>query len=186
MSRLLLLSLVILAACLPQTPATPTITPAPPTVSPSPTFTFTPSPPPSLTPTFTPTFTPTPPPSLTPTFTPTPAPNLPPGLTPTPGLVVSGHVRLPDGSGLSGVTICRNFASYPGVVVAMTDADGYFKSDFAFIPGDEMVSIWPQAAGYTFQPDSVRWRHYYGPEDRTLDFVASPAAATAVPFFPCQ
>lgn len=186
MSRFLLLSLLLLTACLPQPQVGPSPTPLTPTLPPSVTATFTPTATPTstLTPTLTATFTPTPtpPPSLTPTLTPT----LAVPLTATPGLVVRGHVRLQDGSGLPGVTICRNYASYPGVVVATTDADGYFQTDFAFIPGDEMVSVWPLAAGYTFQPDSVRWRHYYGPEDRTLDFVASPTSATAVPFFPCQ
>ncbi len=181
---LLLLSMLFLAACLPLSPATPSPTPVTPTMTP--TFTTTPT----TTQTERPTLTVTPTPTLTATFTPTPAPNIPPTLetaiSPTPGVIVRGHVRLADGSGLPGIPICRNFASYPGVVVATTDADGYFQSDFAFIPGDEMVSVWPNATGYTFQPDNIRWRHYYGPEDRTLDFVASPASATAVPLFPCQ
>lgn len=120
----------------------------------------------------------------------TPPPSLPPTLesplSPTPGLIVRGRVHLQNGSGLAGVTICRNFASYPGTVVATTDADGTFQSDFAFIPGDEMVGVWPLGAGYNFQPDSYRWRHYFGPEDRTLDFVASPTTATSVPPVSCQ
>ncbi len=98
--------------------------------------------------------------------------------TPVPGLTVHGYVRLADGSGLPGVTIYRSFAAYDGVVVATTDANGYFQSDFTFIPGDEMVRVWPSAAGYSFNPESAYWRHYYGPEDRTLNFVASPAAGT--------
>jgi Ig-like domain-containing protein len=99
-------------------------------------------------------------------------------VTPTPGLIVRGYVRLPNGSGLSGVTIYRSYAAYDGVIVATTDANGYFQSDFAFIPGDEQVRVWPSAAGYAFDPESVYWRHYYGPEDRTFNFVATPAAGT--------
>jgi hypothetical protein len=107
-------------------------------------------------------------------------------VTPTPGLVLHGRVHLADGSGVGGVAICRSYAAYPGVVVATTGADGSFQSDFAFLPGDEMVGVWPAAAGYTFDPPFMHWRHYYGLEDQTLDFVASPSAATAVPPAPCK
>ena len=174
MPRLLLFSLLLLAACAPIGSASPT---PPPTLPP----TLTPTPPPSL--------TPTPPPTLPPTLTPTPPPSVTPvvetPLTPTPGLIVRGRVHLQDGSGLAGVSICRSYASYAGTVVATTDANGSFQSDFAFIPGDEMVSVWPLAAGYTFDPHVVYWRHYYGPEDRTLNFIASAAAATSVPPTAC-
>src|SRR5512138_2707622 len=101
-----------------------------------------------------------------------------------PGLVIRGHVRLADGSGLANVNICRNYASYPGMIVAKTDADGYFESQFAAIPGDEMVGVWPVASEYSFQPGNFRWRHYYGHEDRSLEFVASPG--NAPPPAPCQ
>src|SRR5512146_2144086 len=53
-----------------------------------------------------------------------------------------GYVQLADGSGLADISICRNFASYPGTVVAKTDANGYFESTFVSIPGDEMVGVW--------------------------------------------
>jgi hypothetical protein len=116
--------------------------------------------------------------------------NLPPTLSvpliPTPGLILRGRVHLQDGSGLAGVTICRNFASYPGIVAAVTGADGAFQSDFAFIPGDEMVGVWPLSAGYQFEPPFARWRHYYSLEDQVLDFVASPAPPTAVPPGSCS
>ena len=114
-----------------------------------------------------------PPPTATSTATPI--------STPVPGLIIRGYVRLMDGSGLPGVTIYRSFAVYDGVVVATTDANGYFQSDFAFIPGDEMVRVWPSATGYSFEPENAYWRHYYGPEDRTLNFVASPASDTPTP-----
>jgi hypothetical protein len=117
-----------------------------------------------------------------------------PGLAPTPeitltrapGLIVRGHVRLKSGPELAGVKICRNYAAYPGVVVATTDTAGYFQSDFAFIPGDEMVGVWPLAEGYVFEPPFVSWRHYHGSEERTIDFVASPSAATAMPPGACS
>lgn len=138
--------------------------------------------PPTVTP-VPPTDTPTPSPSSTPTQTASPTPTVP--LTPTPGLIISGYVKLPDGSGLAGVKICRNFASYNGVVVATTDATGFYQSSFVYIPGDEMVSVWALAPGYTFDPPSYSWRHYFGPEARPLDFMASPGSATATPPAPC-
>ncbi len=95
-------------------------------------------------------------------------------ITPTvePGLVVQGHVRLGDGSGVAGVTICRSFASYAGEPVATTDAEGYFQTEFSYIPGDEMVTVWAYYEGYIFDPESHFWRHYYGYELATRDFVA--------------
>ncbi len=139
--------------------------------------------------------TPTPVPSFTPTPTMTDTPTAAMGLTPptpvvgvtaTPGLALHGRVHLADGSGVAGVAICRNYASYPGVVVATTGADGTFQADFAYIPGDEMVGVWAVASGYMFDPPSLRWRHYYGVEDREVDIVASPSAATAAPPAPCS
>ncbi len=122
----------------------------------------------------------------TPTATVTPTGTLP-SVTPVPGLTLRGYVRLQDGSGLSGVKICRSFASYSGVIVATTDASGYYQSDFTYIPGDEMVTVWPSAPGYSFVPDKGYWRHYYGVEDHTANFVASPisSAEAATPPTPC-
>lgn len=125
-------------------------------------------------------------PAPRPTDTPLSVPTVETPLTPRPGLTVRGYVRLADGSGLAGVSICRNYASYDGTVVATTDANGYFESAFAPIPGDEMVGVWPVAAGYTFQPEYERWRHYYGAEERSLEFVASPGSADATPMLVCQ
>ncbi len=164
---LLILLMLVIAACTPHATAEPSPTPLPPTVTPVP-----------------PTFTPTPPPTETPTATASPSPT--PPLTQTPGLLISGYVKLQDGTGLAGVKICRNFASYNGVVVATTDASGFFQSDFAYIPGDEMIGVWALDPGYTFDPPSYSWRHYYGPEERPLDFVAMPAGTTtATPPAPC-
>ena len=98
---------------------------------------------------------------------------------PAPGLVVQGHARLntEDGPGLAGVRIYRQYASYAGEVVATTDQDGTYQSDFAPIPGDEMVTIWAELEGYTFRPERYNWRHYHGYESRTLDFVAVPMSS---------
>jgi hypothetical protein len=94
---------------------------------------------------------------------------------PTPGLIIQGHVWLhhEDGPGWAGVDIYRRYASYPGIVVATTDADGFYQSGFAYIPGDEMVTVWADLDRYTFLPEQYYWRHYYGYEVRTLNFVAA-------------
>jgi hypothetical protein len=120
-------------------------------------------------------------------------PTLPPTPTrvsaSTPGLLLRGHVRLKDGTGLAGlanVVICRNFASYQGSVVGTTDQTGMYQAGFVGIPGDEMVGVWPLLQGYTFSPATVRWRHYHGYEERTLDFVASASSATDVPPAACR
>ena len=89
-----------------------------------------------------------------------------------PGLVVYGSVRGKNGEGLGNVTIYRQYASYPGVVIATTDGSGYYKSDFYAIPGDEMVSVWAEATGMKFLPEMCSWRHYYGSEVKACDFVA--------------
>ncbi len=142
----------------------------------------------------TPAPSPTPPPTvISPTVPPpvatTPA-SQPPTLvvppTGTPGIFVHGRVTAPDGSGLANIPICQTFASYPGTVVATTNTDGYYTAPFSFIPGDEMVTVWPSTSGYVFDPPEYYWRHYYGFEDRPLNFVGSPAVSTAVPPFPCQ
>lgn len=106
--------------------------------------------------------------------------------TSTPGLVIRGHVRLSDGTGLPNVIICRNFASYPGTAVARTDQTGNYQATFVAIPGDEMVGVWALLSGYTFEPQAVRWRHYHGFEGQTLDFLGIPSSATDVPPVPCS
>jgi len=104
---------------------------------------------------------------------------LTPTSTPVPGLIIRGRVTK-DGVGVPGVNIYRTFANYSGQLVATTDANGYYKSDFWYIPGDEMVNVWAVQEGYAFDPPVYNWRHYYGKEDRTLDFTAS-YAITATP-----
>ncbi len=186
--RFFCLFLLLLAACAPQ--AVPTGVPSAvvmasdtPVVSTPGTLPPSPTAPPTLT--FTPTVTELPAVPTTPVaIVTTAAPGA--DLTPQPGLIIRGYVRLADGTGVPDISICRNFASYPGTVIAKTDANGYFESTFAFIPGDEMVGVWPMAAGYTFKPDNYRWRHYYGAEDRSLEFIAILSQGAAVPPFPCQ
>ena len=174
---LLIVVLLGLPACGTPSSAIPTTTTL------APTKTFTPSPTETETPTHPPTATPTIPPT-----TPAPVVTTPPAvpLTQTPGLLISGYVKLQDGTGLAGVQICRSYASYNGTVVATTDANGFFQSDFAYIPGDEMIGVWPVAPGYAFDPPSYDWRHYYGPEERPLDFMAFPGTTTATPPAPCS
>ena len=110
---------------------------------------------------------------------------VPPSPSPTPeqtGLIIRGRVTK-DGVGLPGISIYRTFASYPGQLVATTDANGYYQSDFWFIPGDEMVTVWAVQEGYVFDPPNYFWRHYHSREDRTLDFIAS-LAPTSTPLPP--
>ena len=104
-----------------------------------------------------------------PTDTPTPKPTIPPGAT---GMILRGHVTL-DGKGLAGVEMYRNIAVYPAEIVAVTDENGYYESGFFGIPGDEMVSLEPKLAGYTFDPPYYYWRHYHGYVEYTWDFTAT-------------
>lgn len=90
-----------------------------------------------------------------------------------PGLLLSGYVRLADGVPLAGVQLYRSYANYPPVQVATTDSEGYYHSEFAPIPGDEMVTVYAELEGYTFEPAQNNWRHYYGFEERRLDFKAN-------------
>lgn len=136
------------------------------------------------------------PPSPTATVVRTPAPvaspTPPTAITRTPdtsgptasqlGLYVDGYVRLPDGKPLANVSVYLAFASYKGNVIAKTNQDGYYKSDFIYIPGDEMVRVWAELDKYKFEPDgkvtwadgNYYWRHYYGLENSTLSFIARP------------
>jgi hypothetical protein len=77
------------------------------------------------------------------------------------------------GPGLAGVDLHLFFASYaPGDVVAFTDEQGEYETPFLYIPGDETVTVWPELAGYAFDPPQHRWRHYAGVERAVRDFVA--------------
>jgi hypothetical protein len=105
---------------------------------------------------------------------------LPTTETPTPGLNLQGRVLL-NGAGLAGVKIYRSFAGYGGVLVATTKADGTYKADFVFIPGDEMVTVWAELAGYTFDPAKSFWRHYHSVENATRDFTAISSSPSSPP-----
>jgi hypothetical protein len=118
--------------------------------------------------------------SLTPTLTPTSKPTQPTE-EPGPGIVVRGHVKLAEGTSVEGVDIYVAFAAYGGSAVATTNSNGYYASDYINIPGDETVRVWAEAAGYSFKPadgsavwtgTEFYWRHYFGFEERNLDFTA--------------
>ena len=160
----LILSILVLVACSPA-----------PTATPLPTSTRAPTP------------TTVPAATLGPTRVPSPsgstgAATLTPIVSDQPGLVIRGYVQLADGSGVPGVKIYRAFASYSGDVAATTDQAGNYQSDFTPIPGDEMVRVWAELPGYTFDPagktnwmqGAYFWRHYHSFENRVLNFVAKP------------
>ena len=102
------------------------------------------------------------------------APEPQPVATDTPGLIVRGHVTS-NGVGLAGVKIYRRFSAYPAELIAITDENGFYESDFIGIPGDEMVSIEAELDGYTFDPANYYWRHYHSYEETTCDFAAVPS-----------
>lgn len=108
-------------------------------------------------------------PAITPTLSPPP-----PTAVNMPGLIVRGHVTM-NGVGLAGVKIYKRFSAYPRDLIATTDKNGYYESDFINIPGDEMVSVEAELAGYTFDPQYYYWRHYHGFEETARDFVAIPS-----------
>ena len=107
-------------------------------------------------------------------FTLTPAPALSPTPPNDPGLVVHGQVTF-NGVGLPGVKIYKRFNAYSPDLIATTDENGYYQSEFIPIPGDEMVSVQAELAGYTFSPEYFYWRHYHGYENTACDFMATKA-----------
>ena len=56
--------------------------------------------------------------------------------------------------------------------MATTDQSGYYQSSFAYIPANEMVTVWAAREGYAFSPDQYYWPHYMGYEVRPSDFIA--------------
>jgi hypothetical protein len=183
LKRSLFIFILVLTACQPfLPPSTPTSTKIADTGTPSRTLI-----PATLTATQTPTQTATLPPpartidpSLTPTLTPTSRPTRPTE-GPGPGIIVRGYIKLAEGTSVEGVNIYVAFASYSGTIVANTNSNGYYSSDYIYIPGDETVRVWAEAAGYSFKPadgsavwtgSEFYWRHYFGFEERSLDFTA--------------
>ena len=97
-----------------------------------------------------------------------------PSAEPAPGLMIYGTVKDQNSAGVENVAIYRSYSSYPGIVIATTDANGYYESDFYQIPGDEMVTIWAEKQGISFQPENYHWRHYYGYERAECNFLVQP------------
>lgn len=89
-------------------------------------------------------------------------------------MVVRGRITV-DGVGLPGVKIYKRFNAYPRDLIAITDENGYYISEFIGIAGDEMTSIEVELAGYTFDPPYYYWRHYQGYVAYTWDFTATQA-----------
>jgi hypothetical protein len=101
--------------------------------------------------------------------------------TDSPGLVVYGTVRNMSGEGVENVSIYRSYSAYPGVLIATTDANGDYESEFADIPGDEMVNVSANGQRLTLEPKQCYWRHYYGYERVRCDFVAGLATEIFIP-----
>ena len=110
--------------------------------------------------------------SPTPDVTLTPSPPSSPTRSNMTGMVVRGRVTV-NGVGLAGVNIYKRFNAYPRDLIATTDENGDYESEFIGIPGDEMTSIEAELVGYTFDPPYYYWRHYHGYEITTLNFVAT-------------
>lgn len=166
--------------CLAALTATPTATATlPATATPSSTPTLTPTSTATATPS--PTRTPTPTPSATATVT--GAVNQTPTPTETPilGVRVRGYVHVGSdaGPGLAGVNLHFYLgAEAPGPVVATTDANGFYMSQFMYIPGQADVTLWAEKDGYSFYPPLISWHHYYGVEDVGYDFIATPSGGS--------
>jgi hypothetical protein len=98
------------------------------------------------------------------------------------GLLIQGCVQLSNGRGAANVQTYRAFASYPSELVATTDQHGAYQAEFVYIPGDEMITVWAEKPGFTFEPEVYYWRHYAGYEAITLDLIAEPIRCTYLPF----
>jgi len=142
------------------------------------------------TPTSTPTATPTGTPTLTPTATPTasPTPTATATGTPTsvPELTVRGRVSLGSalGPGVPGVMVQVFLASHAWpATAAITDADGRYKTGLIDMSSDEMITVRPVLAGYTFDPPQYTWQYYARAEEAVRDFAAfgGPSTSTATP-----
>ena len=101
-----------------------------------------------------------------------------------PGLVIQGRV-LNGCDGVANVQILQSFAAYAGVIRATTNNNGYYKSEFIYVPSDEMVGVWAELGGYTFEPEYYFWRHYTRPGTSvyTLNFTASGKMPSSDCFF---
>jgi hypothetical protein len=71
-------------------------------------------------------------------------------------------------------------------LAAETDAKGYYESDFIFILGDEMITVWPFFPEVSFLPEYLYWRHYFGARGAAIDFIGVPAEDGATPSRDCR
>ena len=101
--------------------------------------------------------------------------------TPVPGLVVYGNVKDRRGVGVAGVNIYRKYASYQAVLLATTDANGDYQSDFYYIPGDETITVWAERLGLKYEPEQYMWRHYYGYQRTECSFLAHSPSESYIP-----
>ncbi len=98
-----------------------------------------------------------------------------------PGIVIHGSVRNSSEKGVENVAIYAEYAGIAGELVAVTDSQGNYETKFYTIPGDEMVTVWAQRTGLQFQPENCFWRHYYGYEMKTCDFLVQPILKSYLP-----
>lgn len=112
--------------------------------------------------------------SPVPTATLTPLPKSSPTPSDKTGMVVRGQVTF-NGIALPGVRIYKRFNAYPRDLIAITDENGYYESEFIGIHGDEMTSVEAELEGYVFDPPYHYWRHYHGYETTTRNFTATLA-----------
>jgi hypothetical protein len=86
-----------------------------------------------------------------------------------PSFNITGHVTLPNGQGISGVSVALN-GSYasgtPYAATITTYSDGYYSLSFLAAGGTYTVT--PSKANYTFQPADKTFKNLSG--DQTSDF----------------
>jgi hypothetical protein len=99
-----------------------------------------------------------------------------------PGILIRGRV-VTGCDGLANVNIFQSFSAYPGELIATTDSNGYYKSEFIYVPFDEMVGVWAVRNGYSFEPENYFWRHYAGYREYTLNFSAFGNSPTSDCFY---
>jgi hypothetical protein len=93
------------------------------------------------------------------------------------GVVIQGRVSH-NCEGTPKVEIYLRVGDFPSEVIAITDNNGYFKSDLIKLPGDEILEVWAGVEGFTFEPEKSSWRHNARYGERTLNFTASGTSTT--------
>lgn len=103
--------------------------------------------------------------------------------SPNPNVLnISGYIRegSSSGAGLSGVDIYQAIATYGGVLVATTDANGYYEVSPLDTQGQQAtIRLWAEKDGYTFDPVEYLWVYYGDSSTVSRDFVAT--AVTVAP-----